>query len=37
MRKKTVPNRKPAAQVMYEYIFISAAPAPTTALPEIAF
>jgi hypothetical protein len=37
MSTKTAPRRQSATQVIYEYIVIAAAPAASTALPEIAF
>jgi hypothetical protein len=37
MSTKTAPRRQSAIQVINEYIFVAAAPAPSSALPVIAF
>jgi hypothetical protein len=37
MSTKNAARRQSASQVIYEYIFVAAVPAPSSALPEIAF
>jgi hypothetical protein len=37
MSTKTAPRRQSATQVIYEYVFVTTAPATSPALPVIAF